>query len=216
MAKQNNEKSAIMAVLVFIGFVVMVYACYKFTAMASLGILVILTVLAEELLIIPSVNKLYHEYHDMEAPVARWVPIYNEIMLFSGWVYTASIILTILLAIAGLLASPLLTYLPFSVVVAVRITTYALYAAIALILALCVVRGVGFCSIKREADMSILDVFDKAPGPVGYFLYVTMFFPLIRAIGMAYLLSDLKRLSLNDISSDFEAVDDDEDELYEE
>lgn len=215
MSKQNNEKSAILSVVVFIALVLFVYLCHRFTSSASLYLLGIIAVIAEYVIIMPLVNKLYHEYHEMEAPITRYIPVYNELMLFSGWVYTSLLILTGIFVVVVICASPLITYLPFSPALAVRITSYGLYFAVFLFIVICIIRGIGFCSIKHEADMSILEVFEKSPGAVGYFLYVTLFVPIVRCIGLAYMLSDFKRLSLNDISSDFEAASDDDEDLYE-
>lgn len=207
---QNNEKSSILSVLFAVGFIVVVWVISNFTQIMSVPLIVLMCLLAEELAIIPNINKQYHEYNQVQPSFLRFVPIYNEIMLFNGVWYTLSFTLTGLLLLCSALATPVvITLIPVSAQLAVNITTYALFATIVTFVFICVVRGVGFLYIKNEIDMSILEIFDKTQGVTGRVLGFLLFIPLIRCIPLSYMWLDLKKLSLNAITYELSGTTED-------
>ena len=163
----------------------------------------------------PRIHKYYLQLHELESSkVVRYIPILNEITLFSTVYSTITMIgggICVLLVMIGLAPMANITFFTpmiaaiFGDQLAMDYTFYCMLLALTVYALLNVVRGMGFAELLREVNRQHAEYFGKlGGGPIGNtfegIIYIALFIPLIRVLSFGFIGDRVhKMVSLNDI-----------------
>lgn len=199
MVNKRDKESLIIAafIVVFIfGSVILNFVTSSVNPAVVIGIVT----LAEVFFIVPRVNKLYMEVLEADDnSFARFIPIWNELRIFSPKMFYACLALWIINAIVLLLSfvsGGFITRI-FGEDFATVYTPYMLIAAAVIFLINSIVRGFAFCEIKRnvaEMNADLMGVPEKVT-PYSLFQSFTLFIPILRVVGLSLVSDRLYKLA---------------------
>ena len=118
MNKRDKDKLLILLILViYIGVV----ACFIFgTRFISWQVLILIMLAAEYLIIQPEICRLYYKANKLKIGGTRFIPFWNEIVIFKSIDATVALISYVLLAV-----SLLLLFIPSEIVASVLLWIYS-------------------------------------------------------------------------------------------
>lgn len=204
--KEKGDMLALIAIIVGAVIFVSVSRASKILNPLALGIL---SLIIQYLVVVPCVVKRYYKVNAVEVGFSRFIPIYNETMLFTPPLAIASIIswVFVLLGIASIFISPALLTRVFSEAVAFSWGDNAMRVTLALFIVNMIIRGIGYLRFMGAVNLLSLSCFgmkkSKSNTIVTVFQYCAGFIPVVQIIP---LLAQLDLLLSYDVNG-FKASD---------
>lgn len=203
MNKRDKDKLLILLILViYIGVV----ACFIFgTRFISWQVLILIMLAAEYLIIQPEICRLYYKANKLKIGGTRFIPFWNEIVIFKSIDATVALISYVLLAV-----SLLLLFIPSEIVASVlgeKIMFnygFIIIRAIAVFLLInSVVIGIGFIHVVQKVRMMHTEFTSSSRNfSLSAASFILYFFPILRTISLMGLYSVLNKLvSMNNYTA---------------
>lgn len=157
-----------------------------------------ITVALQFLVLMPIICKLYYEAHNCDAGFMRFIPLYNESMIFSPKLSMASLVLWIATivfialsffdtsALEGILGRHLAMVFPMTM----------LKIGVILYIINNFVRSIGLLGVKREIDSIHAELTGSHHGAriTDVFQYVVFFIPILRVVGLLFVFDRLNKI----------------------
>lgn len=168
------------------------------TSKLPLWIIILLVILVKFLWLQPAITGMFYKVHDMKAPISRYIPLYNEIMILPG-----SKAISLLVSYVVLAVFIALLFLPVNVLGAIFgeyfALNYGVYVvravfAVAIFNILCY--GFVFCDLMRDIESMYLKFINSGNTRV-FKLYdkLFLFLPVIRVIALLDIYNKLYTLT---------------------
>lgn len=181
MSKKDKEK---MLKLLAVASLITITIFFMF-GLGSLPVYLILAcvVLLHYVVVAPSLCKHIYSLYEQPLGFVRWIPIANEIELFSGGSYYAALIMSIFSVLVFLLR-----FLPNSVIgslFGLRAGMFWGYNITAVLIVVLVITnfvfGFGFCRLLHELNVMVMDRYSAPAGKLETLVcYVLLLIPFIR------------------------------------
>ena len=187
------------AAFIAIGFTIFVVGSKVIPTVALVGVVVLLLYFY----VTPSLAKKYYSMHGVgdELGFSRFIPFYNEVMVFSTPVAIAYLItLTLLiLSVVSVFLKPSIIASVFGDVIALQWANGAIVISLFLIVLFSIIRGIGYSAIVREVNSNIKKISgvsdDKGlDNLVIVVQYVLLFIPVFRAFSLAFQLDRINKI----------------------
>lgn len=151
----------------------------------------------EEFYIKPIVIKLYYELYDMKADVTRFIPIYNQLMIFRGKIAICYLVLSIISGLCILLMcfpGTISAILPDAL--ALNFGVNIMRVTVVVLFIYNVVVYIGYLSVFSDIDAQHYKITSRTALPAlrRVILYFTLFIPLVRSIGLLSIHNVLNRI----------------------
>lgn len=206
----NKKDKLQLQQLGIIGFIFAFAAiCLGFTKKIPWGYIAIAVLAIQYVFVAPKLCSKYYKLHEQNIGFQRFIPVWNELQMFSGWVFYASLVATIIAAV-----SVLATQIPNDVIGGIFGLKAGMFwgynsSAVAIIIvfiASCFY-GIGFCQVLFNINMFILELYDTEAGKLETVAYsLVLFVPFLRIgpmLGMWSKVVALARLDKKEDTSVF-------------
>lgn len=191
----RRDKDIFIEIGFIVSMVVVVFATYygaRFIDYVYAGIII---ALLEVFVIIPRIVKMYYKIFGQEIGMQAYIPIFNELCMYSPVMAKISLVLWVLIAItAGISFIRNDVYESiFGLHFALNSTMYVMQFCAFLILIQSVIRGIAMCSVSNKIYKKYAE-FYNVRNKIGFtriLQYVTFFVPLMRTASFALLYDKL-------------------------
>lgn len=193
----REEKSKIMLMFYFLGFIVIFVGFLVFYNYVNLYYVGAAFLLAQQAYVLPRTSSLYHKLNGLEANVGRFVTLYNEVQIFTPGLSRITLVMGIILylligiSLLPLTGSLLVTQVVVSLfgeIAGMNYVFYLILFSIIVYILLNIIRGMGFIEIKRYVERVYTINFGAPPAKIySKFQYVMFLFPVLRTIALATL-----------------------------
>lgn len=199
MKMSNKDKDSFIIIGVIAGIPLLsglFYLSFKFINPVYLALLVLVV---QYFGVTPSIVKMYYKMLDAKPGIGAYVPIYNELLIYSpGY---AKVSLGIWLADVLALALAFIDNSVYEVLfgrhMAFNITTTIIWVAVLIYLIQCIIRGVAMCKLSSFVYRKRAE-FYRVPVKVSILQvmqYVLFFVPIIRIVSFSLLFDKLFALT---------------------
>lgn len=212
--KAKGDLIALIVVILSVILFVLISKGAKFINPIAIGGL---SLVIQFLIVMPMVVKRYYQVNGVIAGFSRFIPIWNETMVFEPVIATLSLISWVVLAlsIGSIFISPVVLADIFSEAVALNWGDNAMRVTLGLLVVNFIVRGIGYAkfihAVNALAEECYSSKKSKANSLVSILLCVTGFIPVAQIIPLFYqmdtLLSfDINKFKTSDIKSEEEKI----------
>lgn len=193
----SRDKNKLLILFILIAYIAITVSFIVGTSHLQWWMIIVCIVGFQYLIIQPKVCKLYYKANKLDAGFGCYIPIWNELMMFKPKDSVISLCSYVLLAFAAIAL-----FIPASFVAnvfgehfALNFGTYVIRFAVIAILINSIAVGVSFSHVHSRIRRMEAEFADN--GATIYssmFIYILMFLPLIRAVGLTAMLNALTRL----------------------
>ena len=181
MSKKDKEK--ILKLLIITGLIAVTIFFMFGLGRLSVQIILAVVVFLHYLFIAPNLCGHLYALYDQPVGITKWIPVVNEIQMFSGANYYAALAMSLISVIVLLLR-----FVPSSVVGSVFVLQAGIfwgYNITAVLIAVLVVTsfvfGFGFCRLLHELNVLVMDRYSASAGKLETIVcYVLLLVPFIR------------------------------------
>ncbi len=186
-------------IFIAIGFVVFVIGSKVIPTVVLIGAVFLLLYLY----VLPAIAKRYYSMHGVgdEIGFSRFIPFYNEVMVFSTPVAIAYLITftLLILSVVSVFLKPSIIASVFGDVIALQWANGAIVISLLLLVLFSIIRGIGYSAIVREINSNIRKISgvseDKGlDNLVTVIQYVLLFIPIFRAFSLAFQLDRINKI----------------------
>lgn len=212
--KAKGDLIALIVVILSVILFILISKGAKFINPIAIGGL---SLVIQFLIVMPMVVKRYYQVNGVIAGFSRFIPIWNETMVFEPVIATLSLISWVVLAlsIGSIFISPVVLADIFSEAVALNWGDNAMRVTLGLLVVNFIVRGIGYAkfihAVNALAEECYSSKKSKTNSLVSILLCVTGFIPVAQIIPLFYqmdtLLSfDINKFKTSDIKSEEEKI----------
>lgn len=196
MNKKDKDKLFILAfILVYIGLFI---AFCLGTVKIPFTWLIISVLLIHYVVLLPRADRLYYQVHESQIGCSRFIPIWNEISIFSGKWAIISLISYVLVALSALALFVPSSFLADYLGEFVMFRWYTVVFRIIIMLVMCnaVITGIGYFNVQKAVNRIHSDMLASTARLSfwEYLLYILYFIPVIRVIPVVYLVDRLNKI----------------------
>lgn len=198
MNKKDKEK---IFILLFLLLYIAVFIVFCFgTSKLPFTWLIAAVIIVQYFIILPLTVSLYYRVHNAEIGFGRFIPIWNEISMFSGKTAIASLVSYALLVIMTLLLFVPTSFIDDVFGDFVMFRWHTMVIRIIVILALCntIIVGIGYYNVQKSVN-SIHHSMLSSTAKLSAWevcLYTLYFIPIIRVVPIVYLLDRLNKIAV--------------------
>lgn len=212
--KAKGDLVALVVVILSVILFALISKGAKFINSVAIGGL---SLVIQFLIVVPMVVKWYYQVHGVVAGFSRFIPLWNETMIFEPVIATLSLIswAALVLSVGSIFISPAILADTFSEAVALNWGDNAMRVTVGLLVVNFIIRGIGYVkfihAVNALAEECYSSKKSKANSLVSVLLCITAFIPVAQIIPLFYqmdtLLSfDINKFKASDIRSEGQKI----------
>lgn len=203
MKLDKKSKGDLIALVVVVLSVVIFFLVSKGAKIINPVAIGILSLVIQFLVVVPMVVKRYYLVNGATAGFSRFIPLWNETMIFEPVIATLSLIswAALALSVGSIFISPVVLADAFSEAVALNWGDNAMRVTVGLLLVNFIIRGIGYIKFIHSVDALAEECYSskksKASALVSVLLGITVFIPVAQIIPLFYQMDTLLSFDIN-------------------
>lgn len=195
---RTDDKNALLIVGVLVGMLILIAVFYHGVRYIPLSWLAIGIMLVELLFIMPSVCQLYYKLYNANIGILRFIPLYNALKVFPGFISMAVLVCLGVIVVTGLIAfGPAMFVTNSNAVFIMNLS----YNAVGIILIECaifsILLGIGYTVVVRDVRQMRNELTHAKVSAMEIIYLVFVYVPFLRAFALLNLYSSMTMLLSN-------------------
>mgnify|MGYP002798534839 CR=1 FL=1 len=194
----RKDRESLLIVAFFVACIALVFVVFFTSRSINPIYLAGALVFMEVFIMFPIIDKWYYHAMSSKIGVSRFIPIWNELCLFSPKIATTTIVLWVVEAILFLFSLLNIEFYEsfLGAHLAMNVTDFIIRGFIIVFIALAVVRGIGPCQVCNATNRMVSDLLgvQYRIKVTTILAYVSLFIPIVRITGIGLIYNDLIKL----------------------
>lgn len=194
----RKDRESLLIVAFFVACIALVFVVFFTSRSINPIYLAGALVFMEVFIMFPIIDKWYYHAMSSKIGVSRFIPIWNELCLFSPKIATTTIVLWVVEAILFLFSLLNIEFYEsfLGAHLAMNVTDFIIRGLIIVFIALAVVRGIGLCQVCNATNRMVSDLLgvQYRIKVTTILAYVSLFIPIVRITGIGLIYNNLIKL----------------------
>ena len=194
----RKDRESLLIVAFFVACIALVFVVFFTSRSINPIYLAGALVFMEVFIMFPIIDKWYYHAMSSKIGVSRFIPIWNELCLFSPKIATTTIVLWVVEAILFLFSLLNIEFYEsfLRAHLAMNVTDFIIRGLIIVFIALAVVRGIGLCQVCNATNRMVSDLLgvQYRIKVTTILAYVSLFIPIVRITGIGLIYNNLIKL----------------------